>query len=133
MQNAAVAVTKRQHDAMDKIARANAEVNRAILLRTKAVNLINETNDFVDDSARLPQHMEPKKAPEGRVKLDSIPGVKNITASGKRMRRLPTYYLKKEEEVMTGLDGDQYSALIKRIKMDDSSSTAAAMVKTETG
>ena len=47
------------------------------------------------------------------------------------MRRLPTYYLKKEEELVADLGEEQYATLIKKMKMDDSS--VPAPVKTETG
>ena len=63
------------------------------------------------------------RIPQGRVKLEKIPGVKFVSASGKRMRQLPTYYLKKEEQVLTGMDDDQYAAMVKKIKLEEAEKT----------
>ena len=111
---------------MEGLTRANAAVDRANHLRTMAVEELGKaqaTAPWLTAGA--------KRAPQGRQKLDTIPGVNNVSQSGKRMRRLPTYYLKKEEELVADIGEEQYATLIKKMKMDDSS--LPAPVKTETG
>ena len=126
-QEASVSSTLRQRQALEGLNRANAAVDRANHLRTMAVEELGKAQA----TAPWQTAAGARRPPLGREKLGTIPGVNNVSQSGKRMRRLPTYYLKKEEEILADIGDEQYVSLIKKMKMDDSS--VPVPVKTETG
>ena len=115
--------TLRQRQAAREFTRATKAANQAVLCQAKAEVALLQAQDGEAAAAQGPGAQSGTRAagriPQGRVKLENIPGVKFVSASGKRMRQLPTYYLKKEEQVVTGMDDEQYAAMVKKIKLEE--------------
>ena len=63
--------------------------------------------------------MPPSSAKKpSKSKIDSCPGVHHATASGKRMRPISTYYMKREQEVLSDMGTEEFSAMVKKIKRE---------------